>query len=104
MNNRHSKNILNSGKAIKAFLLNPVDKRTFGTFYSVCFSQTITYLRYLKSRNWKLPIEKSENENPLADLAIDILGPLLQSCPGEPFLSFVTDLFGEQNTKIIYSQ
>jgi len=60
--------------------------------YRVCLSQTIAYLRTLQASGRILPVEKSKRENPLADLACDLLGGLLQSRDDAPYF-IVFDYF-----------
>jgi hypothetical protein len=75
----------NDGKVIRAFLKDPLNRKSFDAFYKLCYQVTIGYLRYLQGRGYPIPIEKHQAENPLSDVAIDLLGSLLQSRTDEPF-------------------
>ena len=73
------------GHIVQAFLLNPLNRKTFDSFFKTCYSHTVGYLRYLKAKGFLLPLEHKTDGNPMADLAIDILGTFLHSTKENPF-------------------
>lgn len=84
-----------SGDCIRDFLQNPGDNRGFQDFYSVCVQIMTGYLSYLRSRGYNLPVEKAEKDNPLADVAHDLLGGLLRNPPDAPYY-LVFDFYKRQ--------
>ncbi len=70
---------------VKAFLLRPRDRTTFNAFFDYTFRRALAYLRYLRSVGFHLPIDDRTDNDPLYDLAIDLLGPILESPAGRPF-------------------
>lgn len=70
---------------IRAFLSNPLERVPFDKFFGLCHSETISYLRLLRSTGWRLPEEQVQQENTLSDLAYDILGAFFASRGNKPF-------------------
>ncbi len=70
---------------VKRFLQAPGDKRRFKEFYPVCLRIMMGYLSYLRNHGYNLPVEKAEKDNPLADVAHDLLGGLLRNPPDKPY-------------------
>ena len=70
---------------LQDFLKNPASRKYFDPFFSLCYRQTLGYLRYLKARGYQLPLDSISPERAFEDLAIDILGGFLQSQKNKPF-------------------
>jgi len=70
---------------LRAFLNRPLHKRTFDRFFWLCCSETLAYLRILRASGWRLPEDQVQQENPLEDIASDILGSFLASERNRPF-------------------
>lgn len=77
--------LISGSNVIRSFLFNPLHKKCFDNFFSLLFSQTKQYLRYLRACGWVIPLEKESLEYSLNDLAYDILGSLLASKRDAPF-------------------
>jgi len=73
------------GHIIKAFLLSPLNRKAFDSFFGICYQSTVGYLRYLKAKGFQLPHELKAEGNPFGDLAIDLLGTFLHSNRDRPF-------------------
>lgn len=71
----------------------------FDPFFQVCYRHAIGYLRYLKSRGYRLPLDHRTDKDPLTDLAIDVLGTFLQSKKGKPFF-LIFDFFTRRKIRI----
>ena len=72
-------------ETLKRFLERPLSRARFDVFFGLCYRHVLGYLGCLKTRGYQIPLEPKTNYNPLADLAIDILGPFLQSTKEQPF-------------------
>lgn len=73
------------GRTVQAFLARPLDERCFDLFFRVCYAETMPYLRRLRSSGWNLPVNQMQQDNALADIAYDVLGPFLASKKNQPF-------------------
>jgi len=82
------------GRILQAFLLNPLNRRAFDSFFKTCYSHTVGYLRYLKAKGFQLPLEHKADGDPFGDLAIDLLGTFLRSAKENPF-PIVFDYFNK---------
>jgi hypothetical protein len=56
------------------------------------YAQAKGYLHYLRAKGHPLPLDTRADGDPLDDLAVDVLGPFLQSAPGRPF-SLIFDYY-----------
>ena len=72
-------------ETLKRFLERPHSRARFDAFFGLCYRHVLGYLGCLKTRGYQMPLEPKADRNPLADLAIDILGSLLQSTKEQPF-------------------
>ena len=70
---------------IRQFLLAPRRRTGFDPFFRFTAACTISYLRRLGRHGWRLPVDDRTDRDPVADLALDLLGEILQSKPGRPF-------------------
>lgn len=87
-----------NGIIIQEFLLEPRNRRKFNRFFALCHSDCIVYLRSLRARGYRLPIDQYPLERLLDDLAMDLLGGFLASKDDRPFYRLATyfqELFGE---------
>jgi hypothetical protein len=82
------------GCIVKAFLLNPFNRKAFNNFFKTCYSHTMGYLRYLKVRGFQLPLDHIADGDPFGDLTIDLLGAFLHSTKENPF-PIVFDYFNK---------
>jgi len=73
------------GRVVQAFLLNPLNRKVFDSFFETCYSYTMGYLRYLKAKGFQLPLEHRVDGDPFGDLAVDLLGAFLHSTKEKPF-------------------
>ncbi|MEW5995414.1 MAG: hypothetical protein AB1744_13610, partial [Candidatus Zixiibacteriota bacterium] len=73
------------GGLIAAFLKHPLNRRLFDRFFRLCCDETAGYLRYLRARGFRLPLDLSSDTDGLQNLAIDLLGTFLASPGGRPF-------------------
>jgi len=73
------------GRIVRAFLISPLNRKTFDSFFKTCYSHTLGYLRYLKAKGFQLPLEHRSDGDPFGDLAIDLLGTFLRSTKDKPF-------------------
>ncbi len=72
------------GATIRAFLANPLNKNIFLSFFRMTYSRSVVYLRYLKSKGFQLPLDQYAGQDPVADLAIDVLGSILRGSQTDP--------------------
>lgn len=70
---------------IRRFLLSPQSREGFNRFFALCHSRTIGHLRRLRAAGWQLPLDQVQAEQPLNDIACDILGCFFGTCQGERF-------------------
>ena len=82
-------------EVVKRFLEEPRSRERFDAFFKLCYRHVLGFLGYLKARGFPLPIEQKSDGDPLSDLAIDILGPFLQSSGNRPCV-LVFDFFRRQ--------
>jgi hypothetical protein len=73
------------GEIIRRFLESPLDRRRFDAFFQLCYSCTLGFLRYYRSRGYPLPVERANPDLAVSDLALTLLGELFQSENGRPF-------------------
>ena len=71
-------------QVLKLFLEQPSDKGRFDAFFKLCYRLVRGYLRHLQRQGWSLPFDLTSDRDRLGDLAIDVLGPILESPPGKP--------------------
>lgn len=83
------------GQLLTRTILCPHDSRAFGKFFTACHYKALIYLSYLSARGWKLPTEKSPGENPLSELALQILDEFLSPHKGK-FLYHVVNYFARK--------
>jgi len=81
MTSRHD----SKAACVKAFLLRPRDRTAFNAFFDYTFRKALAYLRYLRSVGFHLPVDDRTDNDPLHDLSIDLLGPILESPTGRPY-------------------
>lgn len=82
------------GRIVRAFLVSPLNRKTFDSFFKTCYSHTVGYLRYLKAKGFQLPLEHRSDGDPFGNLAIDLLGIFLHSTKEKPF-PIVFDYFNK---------
>jgi len=70
---------------IRAFLVDPKDRRAFEAFFKLTNKLTVNYLRYLRNRLLQIQNQYSNPDSLLNDIATDILGEFFQSKSGKPF-------------------
>ncbi len=79
-------------EVVKRFLEEPRSRERFDAFFELCYRHILGFLGYLRARGFLLPIEQKSDRDPLSDLAIDVLGPFLQSSGNRPCV-LVFDFF-----------
>jgi len=91
------------GPVIRTFLERPHDKNCFDRFYTICYNHTVGFLRRRKAMGYYLPLDQFSGNDPIADLAIDVLGFLLESKAGRSFhriLDHFTRVFGHNSGEV----
>lgn len=81
------------GRALRDFLCKP-DRKQFRQLFEHSFVRCRNYLRYLRGRQWSLPLDARTDRDPVDDLAIDVLGSLFRSKKDKPF-HIVLDYFNQ---------
>jgi len=82
--------------ALRLFLLNPRDKKSFDHFFEICFYSTVGYLRYLKAKGLTIELLDANVQKSLMDITYDILGDFLQTDNNCPF-HIIFDYFKRHN-------
>ena len=72
-------------QTILGFLHNFRNRLYCDRFFNLCYRRTIGTLKYLKNKGIPIPLDQYAGEDPLSDIAIDILGSYFKSMPGKPF-------------------
>ena len=72
-------------QTILGFLHNFRNRLYFDSFFNLCYRRTVGTLKYLKNKGIPIPLDQYAGEDPLSDIAIDILGSYFKSMPGKPF-------------------
>lgn len=70
---------------VRAFLIDPKERRAFEAFFKLTNRITVGYLRYLQGRIQQIQTQYSNPDSLLNDIATDILGEFFQSKSGKPF-------------------
>lgn len=70
-----------------SFLQAPLNRQAFNAFFDQSYRRTMAYLRSLRYCGHRLPFDDRTDTDPLADLAIDVLGEVMaplngRLCPG----------------------
>lgn len=73
------------GEIVRGFLLDPRSRSSFDTFFSLCHSTAMGFLRYCHSRGYSLPLHRADREAAYSDLAVTLIGELFRSEPGRAF-------------------
>lgn len=71
-------------RVIREFLRDPETAGNLRAFYELAFHFTRSYIRILRTRGWRLPVEDFSSETAIDDLTIDLLAPLFASDTGRP--------------------
>jgi len=79
-----------SGLVLQQFLVEPFNKRKFNAFYVITYQFTLGYLRFLKSRGYRFPVDGRTDRDPISDLGVDVLGSPLASKRERPFYKILT--------------
>ncbi len=74
-----------ASEAVRLFLKNPHDRKSFDIFFNVCFYHTTGYLRYLKARGYSFDLHDADEQKSLSDIAYDILADFLHGEKNRPF-------------------
>jgi len=61
---------------LSGFLRSPLERRRFDAFFALTYRQTLAYLRHLRFRGYRLPLDARTDSDALADLAVDLLGEI----------------------------
>ncbi|HOZ06686.1 MAG TPA: hypothetical protein PKW75_00215 [candidate division Zixibacteria bacterium] len=69
---------------IANFLRTPLSRRAFDAFFDLSCRRTIVFLRNLRARHVPLPLAGYAGDDPMRDLAIDVLAGILAPAGGLP--------------------
>ncbi|HOP06290.1 MAG TPA: hypothetical protein PLF13_03265 [candidate division Zixibacteria bacterium] len=72
-------------QTVRSFLISPHDKRKANAFFARCLAIAIAHLRCLKAKSWQLPDDQYPSDNPIRDLAVELLIGLCKSRSNEPY-------------------